>query len=120
MSSGSTRLALRLGMQREQEFVDAIGCGNGDLSAGLTTFWLGSRLTNSADKQVQFLNRLRRGELPVPPRSLSLTASPVSCGRAKVRLRLGTHTVHSGFSFVWKDSSEDPYPPLRTASRSRP
>jgi beta-lactamase class D len=64
-------LATRAGRERMQAFVDAMSYGNRDLSGGLTTFWLGSSLVISAEKQVAFLDRLRRDELPLSERSMS-------------------------------------------------
>lgn len=63
---------------RHEAFIDTVGYGNRDLSDGLTTFWLGSMLTISADEQVQFLDRLRRGELPLSPRSMDLVRECVT------------------------------------------
>jgi len=62
-------LARRVGAERMQSFLDAIPYGNRDMSAGLTTFWLGSSLAISADEQIDFLGRLMDGTLPFSKRS---------------------------------------------------
>lgn len=58
-------LASRIGADRMQGFLDKIGYGNGDISGGLTTFWLGSSLQISAREQVALLYKLYSGKLPV-------------------------------------------------------
>ena len=65
-------LAERVGEARMKEFVDKLDYGNGDVSGGLTRFWLNSSLRISADEQVAFLRRLYLGELPVSQRSLDI------------------------------------------------
>ena len=58
-------LAERLGAERERAWLARCEYGNQDISAGLTTFWLGTSLEISAAEQVRFLNRLRAGRLPI-------------------------------------------------------
>lgn len=58
------RVAEAIGKERMQQYLHKVGYGNEDISAGLTTFWLGSSLKISADEQVEFLRRLYTGELP--------------------------------------------------------
>ncbi len=58
-------VARRVGVQRMQRFVDAFGYGNRDLGGGIDRFWLDGALRISPYEQVEFLRRLRRGELPV-------------------------------------------------------
>lgn len=67
-------VARRLGLAREQRYVDAINYGNKDLSGGLTQFWLGSSLKISADEQVVFLSRLCRKDLPLSARSMEIVS----------------------------------------------
>ncbi|MEF2145697.1 MAG: penicillin-binding transpeptidase domain-containing protein [Desulfovibrionaceae bacterium] len=57
-------LARRIGPEREQTWLDAMGYGNRDISGGLEVFWLSSSLKISADEQVEFLRRFFRNELP--------------------------------------------------------
>jgi beta-lactamase class D len=45
------------------------------MSAGLGQFWLGSSLKISADEQVAFVDRLRRGALPLSQRSMDIVKS---------------------------------------------
>lgn len=65
-------LAFRIGRQRMQSSLDAIGYGNRDISGGLTTFWLGSSLQISAREQVDLLHKLYAGQLPVSPQNVAV------------------------------------------------
>lgn len=57
-------LAARIGLERYQEIMPKVGYGNGDLSGGITQFWLQSSLNISPDEQVDFLRRLHGRKLP--------------------------------------------------------
>lgn len=57
-------LARRIGAERMQRFVDAVGYGNGDTSGGIDQFWLTGGLRVSPREQVEFLSRLHRRDLP--------------------------------------------------------
>lgn len=63
----------QLGMERVRGLLRDFAYGNEDLSGGLTTAWLMSSLTISANEQVAFLSRLWTGKLPVSPRTVDLT-----------------------------------------------
>jgi len=64
-------LARRIGPERMQSFVDAIGYGNGDISGGIDEFWLTGGLRISPREQVYFLHRLYRDDLPFSPAVLA-------------------------------------------------
>lgn len=55
-----------------QPYLGEFGCGNQDISGGLTQFWLGSSLEISAEEQIDFLDRLRLSNLPVSSRSMDI------------------------------------------------
>ena len=57
-------LAKRVGLERYQQILPKVGYGNGDLTGGVTQFWLQSSLTISPDEQVEFLRRLHGRKLP--------------------------------------------------------
>ena len=57
-------LARRIGYPRMQQYIDAVGYGNGDISGGIDTFWLKGKLRITPEEQIQFLMRLYREELP--------------------------------------------------------
>jgi beta-lactamase class D len=59
------RLAEKLGMAREREYLKKFDYGNADPSSGLTTFWLGGSLQISPEEQLRFMRRLYADELPV-------------------------------------------------------
>ncbi len=58
-------VARRIGSERMARQLAALAYGNQDMTAGLTTFWLGSSLKISAVEQIDFLRRLADGRLPV-------------------------------------------------------
>ncbi|WP_020559570.1 penicillin-binding transpeptidase domain-containing protein [Thiofilum flexile] len=60
------RLAERIGIQKEREWLQRLGYGNADMGKDteLTTFWLTGALRISALEQVRFIDRLRRHDLP--------------------------------------------------------
>jgi bla regulator protein BlaR1 len=57
-------LAKRVGLDHYQQVLIDLGYGNGDVSGGVTQFWLESSLTISPDEQVDFLRRLHSRKLP--------------------------------------------------------
>lgn len=72
-------LARKLGAERFAAYVRAFGYGNGNVSGdpgrddGFTRAWLSSSLRISPREQVDFLRRMLKGELPVPPRAITET-----------------------------------------------
>lgn len=68
-------LAERIGPQRMQEWLDRIGYGDRDLSAGITEFWLPrpgrKTVLISATEQATLLRSLVRKELPFSPEGVS-------------------------------------------------
>lgn len=65
-------VARQIGPERMQQYVDAVGYGNQDISGKLDSFWLDGAIRISADEQVEFLKRLYRNDLPFSPRSMAL------------------------------------------------
>ena len=65
-------LARRVGQERMQKYVDAVGYGNHDISGNIDSFWLDGGLRISADEQVEFLKRLYQDELPFAQRNLDI------------------------------------------------
>ncbi len=66
-------LTRTLGDAKFQQYVNALGYGNRDVSGGLTTAWLSSSLRISAVEQVAFVRRMIRRELPVSRSAIDLT-----------------------------------------------
>lgn len=61
-------LARRVGLERYHQIMMKIG--NGDVTVGLTQFWLQSSLTISPDEQVEFLRRLHARNPPFSQKTM--------------------------------------------------
>lgn len=66
------RIAERLGMDREREYLRRFDFGNADPTSGLTSFWIGGSLQVSPEEQLKLLTRLYHNELPVSDRAMSI------------------------------------------------
>ncbi len=85
-------IARRIGAARMQKYVDAFEYGNGDIGGGIDRFWLTGGLRISPLQQVAFVDRLRRGVLPVSKRAQELTRDilPVTkVGDSVIRAKTG-------------------------------
>jgi beta-lactamase class D len=65
-------VARRIGRERMQQYIDAVGYGNQDMTGNLDSFWLDGAIRISADEQVEFLKKLYQDDLPFSPRSIAL------------------------------------------------
>jgi beta-lactamase class D len=65
-------LARRTGQERMQQYVDAVGYGNQDISGQIDSFWLVGGLRISPEEQIAFLRRLYEGDLPFSDRSIAV------------------------------------------------
>src|SRR4029453_4069567 len=65
-------IARRIGAERMQKYVDLFDYGNRDIGGGIDQFWLTGNLRIDPVQQIDFLDRLRRGVLPVSKRSQDL------------------------------------------------
>jgi beta-lactamase class D len=74
-------IARRIGAERMQKFVDLFEYGNRDIGGGIDQFWLTGNLRIDPVQQVDFVDRLRRGALPVSKRSQDWSAT--SCRSRK-------------------------------------
>ena len=86
-------IARRIGAERMQKYVDLLEYGNRDIGGGIDQFWLTGNLRIDPVQQVDFVDRLRRGVLPVSKRNqelvrdiLPVTKSGDSIIRAKTGL----------------------------------
>ncbi|CAN5224962.1 class D beta-lactamase [soil metagenome] len=85
-------IARRIGAERMQKYLDAFDYGNRDISGGIDRFWLTGDLRISAIQQIAFLDKLRRGILPVSRRAQELTRGimPVTTvGESIIRAKTG-------------------------------
>jgi beta-lactamase class D len=62
-------IARRIGQQRMQKYVDLFDYGNRNIGGGIDQFWLTGDLRINPLQQVDFVDRLRRGVLPISKRS---------------------------------------------------
>lgn len=65
-------IARRIGAERMQKYLDLFEYGNRDIGGGIDQFWLTGKLRIDPMQQVDFVDRLRRGVLPVSKRSQDL------------------------------------------------
>jgi beta-lactamase class D len=90
-------IARRIGAERMKTYVDKLDYGSRDISgAPIDYFWLSGNLRISPLQQIEFLDRLRRGALPVSDRSQALTRDvlPVAkVGDAVIRSKSGLIAV---------------------------
>jgi beta-lactamase class D len=92
-------IARRVGARRMQEYVDLLDYGNRDIGGGIDQFWLTGNLRIDPVQQIDFVDRLRRGALPVSKRSQELVRGilPVTkTGDAVIRAKTGLIGAETG------------------------
>jgi beta-lactamase class D len=92
-------IARRIGVERMQKYVDLLEYGNRDIGGGIDQFWLTGNLRIDPVQQVDFVDRLRRGALPVSKRSQDLVREilPVTkIGEATIRAKSGLLGAEQG------------------------
>ena len=85
-------IARRIGEERMQKYVDLLDYGNRNIGGGIDQFWLTGDMRIDPVQQVDFVDRLRRGTLPVSKRSQELVRDilPVTkVGDAVIRAKSG-------------------------------
>jgi beta-lactamase class D len=85
-------IARRIGTERMQKYVDLFDYGNRDIGGGIDQFWLTGNLRIDPVQQVDFVDRLRRGVLPVSKRGQDLVRDilPVTkAGDSIIRAKSG-------------------------------
>jgi beta-lactamase class D len=85
-------IARRIGPERMQKYVDLLDYGNRNIGGGIDQFWLTGDLRIDPVQQIDFVDRLRRGVLPVSKRSQDLVREilPVTkVGDAVIRAKSG-------------------------------
>src|SRR5580700_10588446 len=65
-------IARRIGQERMQKYVDTLDYGNRNIGGGIDWFWVRGDLRIDLVQQVDFVDRLRRGVLPVSKRAQDL------------------------------------------------
>lgn len=66
------RIAEVVGEEKEQEYIDAMGYGNQDISGGLTGFWQQSSLKISPMEQVDMLRSIYSYDVPFSERNVDI------------------------------------------------
>ncbi|PTM57531.1 penicillin-binding transpeptidase domain-containing protein [Desmospora activa] len=66
------RIAVGVGEERYEQYLDTLSYGNQDISGGLTQFWLQSSLKVSPVEQLQFLRKLYHDQLPFSQRNMDI------------------------------------------------
>ena len=92
-------IARRIGQERMQKYIDLFEYGNRDIGGGIDQFWLTGNLRIDPVQQVDFVDRLRRGVLPVSKRSQDLVRDilPVTkVGDSVIRAKSGLLGAEAG------------------------
>lgn len=76
-------VARRVGKERMQQYVEAAGYGNRDISGQLDSFWLDGALRISQEEQISFLRRLYAGDLPFSQRAIDIVKDMAVIERAE-------------------------------------
>jgi beta-lactamase class D len=106
-------IARRIGEERMKKYIDIIDYGNRDIGGGIDRFWVSGDLRIDPMEQVDFLDRLRRGVLPVGKRSQDVVRDilPVTkVGDATIRAKTGlTDKEHGslGWWVGWVEKGSD-------------
>lgn len=66
------QIARRIGTERMKRYLDAFQYGNREVGPQIDRFWLDGPLKTTALEQIEFLDKLQRGDLPVSQRTLDL------------------------------------------------
>jgi beta-lactamase class D len=92
-------IARRIGAERMQKYLDLFDYGNRHIGGGIDQFWLTGNLRIDPIQQIDFLDRLRRGVLPVGKRSQELTRDILTVtkvGDATIRTKSGLLGAEAG------------------------
>ena len=92
-------IARRIGAERMQKYLELLEYGNHDIGGGIDQFWLTGSLRIDPVQQVDFVDRLRRGVLPVSKRSQELVRDilPVTkVGDSIIRAKSGLLGAETG------------------------
>ncbi len=97
-------IARRIGQARMQKYVDLFDYGNRNIGGGIDQFWLTGDLRIDPLQQVDFVDRLRRGVLPISKRSQDLVRDilPVTkVGDSIIRAKSGLTRAEQAHSAGW-------------------
>jgi beta-lactamase class D len=94
-------LARRVGREKMQQSVEAVGYGNQDIAGKIDSFWLEGALRISADEQLELLKRLYGGDLPFSQRTMKIVKEILILDNAAAyRLSGKTGSGQQGTAFL--------------------
>lgn len=98
-------LARQIGEDRMKEYIEKIGYGSQDISAGIDTFWLPRPGTTSimisADEQVALLNKLLDGKLPFSEKNIVILRDIMQAEKTDKGTLYGKTGSGMGFDGKW-------------------
>lgn len=96
-------LATRIGRERLAAQIAKVGYGNGRIGASARDAWHDGVLTVTPRQQLEFIDRLRRGDLPFRPAHIAAvkTAMRDDDGGVRVYAKTGTHLGDDGTGNAW-------------------
>jgi beta-lactamase class D len=107
-------IARRIGPERMQNFLDTFDYGNRNIGGGIDQFWLTGELRIDPVQQVDFIDRLRRGTLPIGKRSQDLVRDilpTTKVGEAVIHFKSGLlDKDHGALGWMvgWADNGDKP------------
>ena len=72
------QIALRIGADRMKKYLEAFSYGNGEVGSQIDRFWLDGPLRISALEQIQFFEKLQRGDLPATAQNIAVVKDIMS------------------------------------------
>lgn len=109
-------LAKRIGRERLAEWVTRVGYGNGRIGPDAPMAWHDGVLTVTAQQQLAFVDRLRRGALPFSAQTIATTKTAMydgNTGGRRIYGKTGTHSAGKGVPGVgwwigWVEGGKTP------------
>ena len=107
-------LARRVGGATMKKYVDSLGYGNADISAGIDRFWLsGGSFRITSFEQIDFLRRLQAERLPISGRSMRIVKDIIrldSADKYVLRGKTGwTEAQEVGWFVGWVETPKNVY-----------
>lgn len=97
-------LATRIGHERLAGWVQRVGYGNGRVGANPPRVWHDGVLTVTAQQQLAFIDRLRRGDLPFSAKTIATVKAAMFDSETNGRRiygKTGTHLDDDGTGHAW-------------------
>lgn len=97
-------LATRIGRERLAEWVQRVGYGNGRVGTNPPRIWHDGVLTITAQQQLAFVDRLRRGDLPFSAKTIATVKAAMldsETNGQRIYGKTGTHLDDSGTGNAW-------------------